>query len=995
MLNSDRCLLIPDDTYEQANLFSQMLTPQVIGIGSATGDIIVPNSRLYELIGSRPATTWLEQIGIHCRRFLSPDKPIEYLAVRALIALLLNYLAELPKDKFTSVASAIFLGIDIEQAATLVGKARLQVIREVYPDDAIACAVGPLVLANVQAVVVSTSTLEDLLIPTGGVIQAALKPYGLPKSVPCQTLNNVCAGFGFAVDVATGYLHRGYQQVLIIALDAYSKILNLLRHDTAPLFGDLATAVLLSRPTNPSLVHGLDLRILPYFALWTDGEISQFISRSGSENYPFFEMDPKTVSCFSKHVVTLFQEYLNRLGLSLSQVDLVIPHQPQLEILRSLAKTIGIHQLVNIDSKGLATVEQCCESMQNDSKIVWIGNELANGGVAASPTALNFALAAHNLTTGERLVNPKQDKPVIIMMLGFGGGANVYAMSLVALQPGTAWTVKSEQVDIARKGNLVPVFHSSNSVDLGALLLNAVTASRAPYPDLPQEVILSHKIEHLQRRGEAWDQSSDPPYSFEEVAVIGFGRRGVDKVIEISRMPDNHVIYVFTRNHQRFRESLEQIRIQCQDEVWQKLHKRIRWFSSSELESILTSNSAIQLVFEIAPEDVKIELLSRIWSVRSDLCVITNTSSRHILNFSTEAATIAARKTFFTEQSIADFVKIQLNRVIAQHDHYPNTNRLDNISDPQKRPIDSRLYASVKVFCQLNNKVVDFVDDRYPMYGGNRIVFGGLLREVFRLLSKDGYSPVAIREAALKDEPWHSHFYNVPLPPVGFDPVQLADEVGLKLTQQVLESYDEYYGSGRGVLDSSHFAVLLACTQNCFYNRETGIYQWQIKESRLALKTLDGQPLLSESALKYVKLHETTNEQKIEIRERLWLSLMAEYFRLIEDGVLRHPRYGDFELTWFALNKRTGGSLQLADNLGLPELVSRMRFLATLPGQNYFAPTETILDLSKTGKTFAIKYDFPSDIAQQGDIGSRLTWAEEYKHHAHKYTVMNLCNNLY
>jgi 3-oxoacyl-[acyl-carrier-protein] synthase III len=992
----NRLPLEEQDPFDSTLPVSQLFTPQLIGIGSATGDIIVSNSKIYELIDGHLKTTWLERLGIFSRRFLPPDIPLETLATRAVVALLLNHLVWLSHEEFCEQVRNLFPAIGLELTTSVTRKTRIKLLRTAYSDTEIACAIGSLVLSKTEALVVSSSTFQDLLAPLAGAIQADLRTYGLPAGIPSQTLNNVCAGCGFAVDVADGYLRKGYQQVLVIILDAYSKILNIQRHDTAPLFGDQAAAMLFSRPVPKRSVHGLDLRIIPYIGGWTGGEINSFISRPMIEGYPFFEMNPKTVAAFSGHIATVIKEYLARIGLSLDSIDLIVPHQPQKEIIRALAKSLGVNYIANIRPDGYGVLEETGYGQIGVStKIVWIGGEIGNGAAAASPTALNLALSAIDQKTGERLVPSQQAKPVFILLVGFGGGANIYVMVTVAQAPGCSWSINENQAFLARKGILVPVAQPKDSLDVSALLLNAATASRAPYPALPREVVLSHRLEHLQRRGEAWNHAPAKPYSFAHVAIVGFGQRGVDKAVEISRMPDNQEIHVFTRSHQRFQDTLYNLQFRYRENIYKRLCHRVIWHSIDNLEQVLLQNSKIRLLFEVAPEKEKLNIFSRAWSAHLGIKIITNTSSQNIRHIAKDAAEIVAQRMCIKQ--VKNFVDRQIRSVIVQHDHRPNTNKLDNISDPQKRPIDPRLYASVKAFCLLNGKVIDFVDDKYPMYAGNRIVFGGLLREVFRLLTQEGYSPLAIRKAALANEGWKSPHYCIALPALGFDPLQLADEVGLDITRDVLENYDKYYGSGSGILNVEHFGFLLAYTDNAHTPIKHGIYQWETLNNKLCLKTEGDKPLLSETTATQIKVpyEIMTFEEKVSLRERLWLALMAEYFRLIDDEVLRHPRYGDFELSWFAINKATGGALQLADDLSLPELVNRMTLLAQEPGQSYFAPTLKVCKMSETGKLFETEFGWPSNTASRGTSTKYLTWFEEYQRNASEYSKVEDGTDLY
>ncbi len=957
--------LFPGDPLDPTNPLSLAFAAQLKGIGSATGDVIVSNGDVYRLTGGRPGTKWLEDYRIFERRFLSPERPIESLAADAVIALVVNQLASRSSDRALALLQQAFPSADgalLDAAAREQGQARIEQVRKLFPDaddpdDQIARALGPILLKNVQSIIVSTSTLEEGLTPPAAIFADAVQPYGLPAGVPGISGNNVCAGCGYAIDEAVKALRSGENDVLVIVLDAYSKLLNLRKHDTS-VFGDMATAMLIGSPDPQQAVDGYDVRFSPYVGRWTGAEINEFIRRPSHLGYPFFEMEPKTVDALSQKadggdspIVAMIKEVLARHGMTIKDVDIWVPHQPQGQMVDRLGRELEAGYVANTTPDGLVSLAPT--GIASSSIAFYTGGQLANGAAAASSYTFNTALSAVEEAVRTRVIVPSKDRPVVVLLVGFGGGSNIYVSLAFVQVPGADWAPADARAKaLAEAGEVVPVAKpDGQGIHVTAALVNAATAPRTSHGPVPDPILRSYRIEHLERNGEQWDEPTAQPYSFRKVAVVGFGGQGADKALDVAQMPENEAVFVFNISEEHYEEARASLERRYPEEKYDRFDRKKRRFSLDQLEQVLGDNPDIDVVLEVGPERKKAEILSRIWSVRREIGVVTNTSFRKPRDFTHEASALLAERLGLDPEAV--FAE-QMPRVIVQHDHAsrrdrPRTNLLDNISDPRRRPVDARLYAWVKAYDDFLGKKVDFVDDAKPGYGGNRLAFGGLVREIFRL-RQEGNPVEAIRSAARDPEPLTNSHYRVALPSLGFDPYRMALEVvAPHVTDDILDSYQEYYGKALGDRAPPTVNEVLAA------------------------------PVLIDAA-------KMTAAQRFALRERLILAVLAEYFRLIDDQTLRHPRWADFELiTGFGLSRRIGGLLQLADDLGLPELVARMDEVSQQPGLAHLAPTETVRRMAASGLTFERVYGWPDDVAAPGASGPRLTWTAEYKANAEAY----------
>lgn len=197
---------------------------------------------------------------------------------------------------------------------------------------------------DIELIIVATATPDRKAPSTAAIVQHKIKAY----SAAAFDIAAVCSGFLFAMSVGTQYIASGvYNNVLIIGADTFSRIVDWTRRD-AVFFGDGAGAAVLS---SANVTEGF----LAY-RLYTDSSHDHFgftIPAGGSEipitpevlgqGLQYFQMDGKAV--YNSAVQALPQaisQVLGDTGLSIGDIDLMIPHQPSIKILRKTAELIGL-----------------------------------------------------------------------------------------------------------------------------------------------------------------------------------------------------------------------------------------------------------------------------------------------------------------------------------------------------------------------------------------------------------------------------------------------------------------------------------------------------------------------------------------------------------------------------------------------------------------------------------------------------------------------------
>lgn len=242
--------------------------------------------------------------------------------------------------------------------------------------------------SKVNALICATSSPDRMLPATAGRVQQLC---GLTNAFAFD-VNAVCSGAIYAMRLAAALIADGLENVIVVAADMYSKILNPKDITTYPYFGDGAGAVLIGREGAFSLDH---------FLLYTDGSGSDVIQVPGGgtmlpharvtqEKDRYFAMRGTEVFDFACLRGTEVLLKLSRLAVSVP--DRVIPHQANINIIKELATRTNWDEgrfFSNVDRCGntagasvLIALDECLATHPTDERIflVAFGGGLAWGG---------------------------------------------------------------------------------------------------------------------------------------------------------------------------------------------------------------------------------------------------------------------------------------------------------------------------------------------------------------------------------------------------------------------------------------------------------------------------------------------------------------------------------------------------------------------------------------------------------------------------------------
>jgi 3-oxoacyl-[acyl-carrier-protein] synthase-3 len=258
--------------------------------------------------------------------------------------------------------------------------------------------------SEIDLIIVATSTSENIFPATACQVQDYL---GADKAGAFD-LSAACTGFVYGLSMAAQSIAtESIQTALVIGAETMSRVLDWADRGTCILFGDGAGAVVLKGSSIPGGVMASLLRsdgsgggMLRLPAVYRNPilpTLGREFSPNG-QNRNTISMDGRQIFRFASNVTSeIILDTLERAGLTLDDVALIVPHQANRRIIESAAKRLKISPdrfYMNLDRAG-------------------------NTSAASIPIALVDAVEAGRLKPDDNVV-----------FVGFGGGLT-WAASVV------------------------------------------------------------------------------------------------------------------------------------------------------------------------------------------------------------------------------------------------------------------------------------------------------------------------------------------------------------------------------------------------------------------------------------------------------------------------------------------------------------------------------------------------------------------------------------
>ena len=236
---------------------------------------------------------------------------------------------------------------------------------------------------DIDLIVVATTTADDFIVSQSALVQAAIN-----SKAAAFDVGAACAGFVTALNVGTQFVNSGvYKNALIVGADTLTRYVDFTDRSTSILFGDGAGAVVLEASDEE--------RGLLSAVMGADGSGSQHLFVPGSARFapesadifpdtqPHLRMNGQAVFKFAVNVMgDSSLECIEKAGMSLDDVDMLIPHQANIRIIEAAARKLALPM-----------------------EKVWVNlDRYGNTSAASVPIALSEAADAGALKEGDNIV---------------------------------------------------------------------------------------------------------------------------------------------------------------------------------------------------------------------------------------------------------------------------------------------------------------------------------------------------------------------------------------------------------------------------------------------------------------------------------------------------------------------------------------------------------------------------------------------------------------
>ncbi len=277
---------------------------QILGTGAYVPDRVLTNGDLERMVAT--SDTWIiERTGIRERRIVAPGQACSDLATEA-----------------------------AHQALKHAG----------------------LSASDLSMILIATCTGDAPLPSTACEVQERL---GASQAAGCD-INAACCGFLYALAIADAYIKTGFRNILVVGSEVMSVITDWTDRSTCVLFGDGAGAAVVGPSENEDGILSLHLH--------ADGHFSDLITVPGggsscppsektlAERLQFIKMKGnETFKIAVKTMEEAIREALSANNLTIEDVDVFVPHQANIRILKAVSQRLGLpisKSVINLDRFG-------------------------------------------------------------------------------------------------------------------------------------------------------------------------------------------------------------------------------------------------------------------------------------------------------------------------------------------------------------------------------------------------------------------------------------------------------------------------------------------------------------------------------------------------------------------------------------------------------------------------------------------------------------------
>lgn len=180
---------------------------------------------------------------------------------------------------------------------------------------------------DIDLIIVATSSPDRISPSTACIIHEKLN---LTRNIPAFDINAVCTGFIYGLTLAASLIQSGtYENILLIGTETYSRITDWSNRNCV-FFGDGAGAVVIGHSKNGWIAT----------ELYADGKGKEIftVPIGGTFSMNGKEVFKQAVEVLPDSIIYILQLY----NINISEIDMLVPHQPNINILKETSKKIGL-----------------------------------------------------------------------------------------------------------------------------------------------------------------------------------------------------------------------------------------------------------------------------------------------------------------------------------------------------------------------------------------------------------------------------------------------------------------------------------------------------------------------------------------------------------------------------------------------------------------------------------------------------------------------------
>ncbi len=217
-----------------------------------------------------------------------------------------------------------------------------------------ALSAAGLTAADIDGIIVATTSPDQTFPSVAVMVQAKL---GVRPSLAFD-IQAVCSGFVYAVSVAQAMIETGAARtIIVIGAERFTNLLDWNDRTTCVLFGDGAGAVVLRAQDG---VGDMSDRGVLASHLYADGTKADILYTTGGPGTTrttgvTYMAGREVFKHAVAHMAEVVDEALVKNGLSVDQIDWLIPHQANLRIITATVEKLGLPMdrvVVTVDEHG-------------------------------------------------------------------------------------------------------------------------------------------------------------------------------------------------------------------------------------------------------------------------------------------------------------------------------------------------------------------------------------------------------------------------------------------------------------------------------------------------------------------------------------------------------------------------------------------------------------------------------------------------------------------